>query len=93
MTLNAKTEANQLRAKLDFIIHYLELLDLHYHALGADFTPPGWDMTVQEMVHRLKAPPSGRPLEVGPENRPDRPQNQRSFAVRGMMMAGIAGPR
>jgi hypothetical protein len=31
-------------------------------------------------------------LEMQPENRPNRPQNQRSFAVRGSAMAGVAGP-
>jgi hypothetical protein len=31
-------------------IHYLELFDLHYHALGVDFKPPGWDVTIQEMI-------------------------------------------
>ena len=41
MSHNPRAEADRLRAKLEMIIHYLELLDLHYHALGADFTPPG----------------------------------------------------
>ncbi len=36
------------------IIHYLECWDLSCHADGADFRPPGWDITVQEMVWRLK---------------------------------------
>lgn len=49
-----KAEAERLRAKLDMVTHYLELCDLYYHAHGADYKPEGWDITVREMVHRLK---------------------------------------
>ncbi len=45
---------DRVQAKLDIIIRYLEMLDLHYHALWADFTPPVWDMTVQKMIFRLR---------------------------------------
>lgn len=38
-------------------------------------------------------PVSRRPLEVLPEHRPDGTQNQRSFALWGVAVAGIAGPR
>ncbi|MCC6908114.1 MAG: hypothetical protein DYG94_03995 [Leptolyngbya sp. PLA3] len=54
MAVEPHSEAARLRAKLDMIIHYLERWDLHYHAHGADFRPPGWDITIQEMIWRLK---------------------------------------
>lgn len=48
------SELMRLRSKLDMIIHHLELWDLHYHSHGADFRPPGWNITIQEMIRRLK---------------------------------------
>lgn len=36
---------------------------------------------------------SGGFRKAKPENRPDGPQNQCAFAVRGMSMPGVAGPR
>jgi hypothetical protein len=47
------------------IISYLERWDLYYHAHGADFQPPGWDITIQEMVWRLK---DEKPTSAGRTN-------------------------
>ncbi|MCC6228563.1 MAG: hypothetical protein IT432_04975 [Phycisphaerales bacterium] len=57
MNHDPRAEADRLRAKLEMVVHYLEMLDLHYRALGAGFTPPGWGgMTVHQMIARLKEP-------------------------------------
>lgn len=49
-----KTESDQLRAKLDLIIGCLERFELYFRAEGLAFTPHGWNMTVTEMLSRLK---------------------------------------
>ena len=43
-----------LQAKLDLAILYLKALDLPHHAEGADWTPPGWNITVAELIWRLE---------------------------------------
>lgn len=44
-------------------------------------------------AHCFTAAFLGRFFKTQPENRPDRSQNQRAFAVRGMSMAGVSSPR